>query len=70
MQLSEAEKNYLKCAVLMIAMGIAFAFLDKMKFCIGCIVIGIIFAIIAIYMYVGRMKKDKQENHKEENKEQ
>ncbi len=48
--LFEAEKNYITCAVLMIVVGICLIAMGKTGLGVGCIVIGVTFAVAAVYM--------------------
>jgi hypothetical protein len=50
--LLESEKNFLKCAVLMLICAIAFFCMGKSEFGIGCGVLAVIFAAVGISMYI------------------
>lgn len=57
---SEAEKNYIKCAVLMLIVGIGMVALSVTGWGIFSIVAGIIFAIVGVYMHQARKEDPKQ----------
>ncbi len=75
-QLFEAEKNYIKCAILMVIVGIGLIVLGERNMGIGCIVVGITFGVAAVYMIVTndkerpikekKVKKEKSEDIVEE----
>lgn len=46
--LLETEKNFLKCAVLMLIAGIGLVILGETSFGVGTIILGIVFAICAV----------------------
>lgn len=48
--LLESEKNFIKCAILMVIVGICLMAMGKTTLGIGCIGTGIIFAVIAVMM--------------------
>ncbi|MBO5426288.1 MAG: hypothetical protein J6A25_12335 [Lachnospiraceae bacterium] len=50
--LLESEKNYLKCAVLIILVGCGLWAMGKQTEAIICIVLGVLFAASAIAMYL------------------
>lgn len=50
--LLESEKNYLKCAVLIILVGCGLWAMGKQTEAIICIVLGVLFAASAVAMYV------------------
>jgi len=60
--LLETEKNFLKCAVLMLIAGIGLIMMGKNNFGIGTIAFGVIFAICAVVSII----KNKDEDDKKE----
>lgn len=50
--LLESEKNFLKCAFLMLVCSIMFFYMGKTNFGIVCAVIAVVFAVITVVMYV------------------
>ncbi len=60
--LLETEKNFLKCAVLMLIAGIGLLAMGKNNFGIGTIVLGVVFAICAVVSII----KNKDEDNKKE----
>lgn len=50
-KMTEAEKNFIVCAILMLCCGIGMILLDKLTIGIGCIVVSVAFAVIPIVMY-------------------
>lgn len=72
--LLEAEKNYLKCAVLIILVGCGLWAMNNKTAGIICIVIGVLFAATAVVMYITsdheaakkiiQSSKDRQANNK------
>ncbi len=57
---SEAEKNYIKCAVLMFVVGISMLALSVTGWGIFSIVAGVVFAIVGVYMHQTRKEEPKQ----------
>lgn len=57
--LLETEKNFFKCAVLMLIAGISLVLMGKNSFGIGTIIFGIIFAICGVVSIV-KNKDDKK----------
>lgn len=55
--LLESEKNFLKCAFIMLVVGISLIALGKQSGGIICIAIAAVFAVVAIYMIVKENKK-------------
>ncbi|MBR3598929.1 MAG: hypothetical protein IKL53_03530 [Lachnospiraceae bacterium] len=46
--LLETEKNFLKCALLMLIAGIGLVILGETSFGVGTIILGVVFAICAV----------------------
>ncbi|MBE5946986.1 MAG: hypothetical protein E7259_08665 [Lachnospiraceae bacterium] len=57
---SEAEKNFIKCAVLMLIAGISMVVIGESGWGIFSIVAGVAFAIIGVYMHKTRDGEPKQ----------
>ncbi len=57
---SEAEKNYIKCAALMIIVGISMVALSVTGWGIFSIVAGVVFGIVGVYMHQTRKEDPKQ----------
>lgn len=60
--MSEAVKNFLVCAVLMLACGICFVVMGKTNMGIGCIIIAVVLVIMAFTVVPKdeNRQKDKQ----------
>ncbi len=50
--MNEVVKNMVTCSILMVTVGVGLLLMSKINFAIGCIIIGVIFAIIAIVMHI------------------
>lgn len=50
--LLETEKNFLKCALLMLVAGIGLIILGETSFGVGTIILGVVFAICAVVSIV------------------
>ncbi len=57
---SEAEKNYIKCAALMLIVGICMVALSVTGWGIFSIVAGVVFGIVGVYMHQTRKEDPKQ----------
>lgn len=64
---TETEKNYLICAVLMIVSGIGLIIMGKNAFGIGCMAIGVIFAVVSIVMYIKGYDLDEEAEKRKKN---
>lgn len=58
--MTEVEKNFITCAILMLIVGISLCILGKMTGGIVCIAISVVFVGIAISMIVKGDDNDKQ----------
>ncbi len=57
---SEAEKNYIKCSILMLIVGILMVVLSVTGWGIFSIVAGAIFAVVGVYMHQTRTEEPTQ----------
>lgn len=64
MKFNEVQKNYIKCAVIMLVLCIGFFAINQTYFGLGSIAMAVIFIIAAI----SSARKNKEENDKKESK--
>jgi len=60
--LLETEKNFIKCAVMMLLIGIGFFALGKNTFGIGTLLLGVVFGICALVSVVKNKEVNKEDD--------